>query len=51
VDDLIALIGVLLFLAGLYLWLGLPATLITFGLVLIYVGWRLPARDTSNGSD
>jgi hypothetical protein len=51
VDDLIALIGVLLFLAGLYLWLGLPAALITLGLALMFVGWRLPAKESRNGPD
>ena len=41
-DDILALVGVLLFLSGIYLWLGLPATLILFGIILVFIAWRLP---------
>lgn len=51
-DDLIALIGLVLFLSGLYLWLGLPAPLMVLGLVMVYAGARLqieePDDDESN---
>jgi len=40
-DDLIALIGLICFVSGVYLWLGLPAALMTTGGVLIFVGARL----------
>jgi hypothetical protein len=45
-DDVIALIGLACFLAGIYLWLGLPAALIVLGLALMFVGARveLPRR-------
>ena len=32
-------------LAGIYLWLGLPATLILFGLALMYTAVRLEITD------
>lgn len=53
IDDVIALSGLLLFLTGIYLWLGLAATLIVLGLVLIYIGVRLeiPRRINENESD
>ena len=44
-DTIIASIGLLLFLAGLYLWLGLAAPLMVLGLVLIVVGIRLDPAD------
>ena len=40
-DDILAIIGLILFLAGLYLWLGLPAPLMVLGLVLIFIAARL----------
>lgn len=40
-DDLLALVGFISLLAGIYLWLGLPATLIVFGSTLIYIGVRV----------
>lgn len=48
-DDLLALIGFASILAGVYLLLGLPATLILLGGVLVFVGVRLPSgRKESN---
>ena len=51
IDDVIALLGLISLLSGVYLWLGLPASLILLGIVLIYIGARLqprsrPAKDT-----
>lgn len=40
-DDLLAFIGFISLLAGVYLWLGLPATLIIFGATLIFIGVRV----------
>ena len=40
-DDLLAFIGFISLLAGIYLWLGLPAALIVFGATLIYIGVRV----------
>jgi hypothetical protein len=40
-DDVLAFIGFVSLLAGIYLWLGLPATLIVFGATLIYIGVRV----------
>lgn len=40
-DTIIAVIGLVVFLAGLYLWLGLPAPLIVGGSVLMYAGAKL----------
>ena len=48
-DDLLAMIGFVSILAGFYMLLGLPATLILFGGVLVFVGVRLPSgRKESN---
>lgn len=47
-DDLIALSGLVLFLTGLYLWLGLPAPLMILGLAMIYAGARLPIEEPDN---
>lgn len=44
IDDLLAIIGFACILAGVYLLLGLPATLILFGGVLVFVGVRLEIR-------
>jgi len=41
IDDVIALIGLIILLTGIYLWLGLAATLIILGLVMIYIGLRV----------
>jgi hypothetical protein len=41
IDDVIAIIGLLIFLTGIFLWLGIAATLIILGLVLIYIGMRV----------
>jgi hypothetical protein len=40
-DDYIALIGLICFLIGLYLWLGLPAALMVLGIVMVYAGVKL----------
>lgn len=39
--DGIILAGAILFITGVYLWLGMPAMLMTAGAVLVYVGARL----------
>jgi hypothetical protein len=45
---LLALLGLAAILTGLYLWLGLPATLIAFGLACVYTAVRLEmTRDES----
>ena len=44
IDDVIALLGLISLLAGVYLWLGLPASLILFGIILIYIGARMQPR-------
>jgi hypothetical protein len=44
-NDILAGIGVVLFLAGVYLWLGLAATLMITGALLIYAGIVLPDKD------
>lgn len=49
IDDLLALIGFACILAGVYLLLGLPATLILFGGVLVFVGVRLEIRLACGG--
>jgi hypothetical protein len=51
IDDVIALLGLISLLAGVYLWLGLPVSLILFGIILIYIGARLPLRTKDNESD
>lgn len=43
-DDIIALIGVICLITGIYLWLGLAASLIILGIILIYTGARLSAE-------
>ena len=51
-DDMIALTGIIFFIAGIYLWLGLPAALIVFGAILIYIGARIDTaslRSKHNG--
>lgn len=40
-DDVIAIIGLILFVAGVYLWLGLPAAFIVLGSVLMFIGARI----------
>jgi uncharacterized membrane protein len=40
-DDLIALVGLVLLVAGVYLWIGLPAALIVLGAILIFIGVRV----------
>ena len=44
IDDVIALLGLISLLAGVYLWLGLPASLILLGIILIYIGARMQPR-------
>jgi H+/Cl- antiporter ClcA len=50
-DDLLALTGAALVLAGIYLWVGLAATLIAAGLALIYAGWRYEPAEAGSGPD
>lgn len=50
IDDVIALLGLISLLAGVFLWLGLPASLILFGIILIYIGARMQSR-THNEPD
>ena len=50
-DDILALVGLLLFLSGIYLWLGLPATLILFGIILVFIAWRLPLPSKVEGNE
>jgi hypothetical protein len=45
-DDILALAGLVSVLSGVYLWFGLPPALILLGVVLIYIGARLPIRTT-----
>lgn len=49
-DDLIAFVGLCFFIAGIYLWLGLPAALIVAGLLLMFIGVRieLPRKGGTN---
>ena len=53
IDDVVALIGLIVFLTGIYLWLGLSATLIILGLVMIYIGLRveIPQKVGKNEPD
>lgn len=50
-DDLFALAGFALLVAGIYLWLGLPFALIALGIVLIVAGWRIEFEQPAEGSD
>lgn len=47
-DDFLALLGLIFFLSGLYMWLGAAATLMLLGLVLIYIGARIDTRKVKN---
>ena len=53
IDDGVALFGLLLFLSGIFLWLGLAATLITLGLVMVYIGYvvEIPQRVNNDEPD
>ena len=53
IDDVIALIGFIILLTGIFLWLGLAATLIVLGLVMIYIGLRVetPQKVVQNEPD
>ena len=44
IDDVIALLGLIVLLAGVYLWFGLPPSLILLGIVLIFIGVRYQPR-------
>ena len=44
IDDVIALLGLISLLAGVYLWIGLPPSLILLGVILIYIGARMQPR-------
>lgn len=52
-DTIIAGIGLISLLVGIYLWLGIAAVLILFGIVMIYIGARieLSAKVKSNEPD
>lgn len=50
-DDILAFSGLASLLAGIYLWLGLAATLILLGIILIYAGARLDLTGTQNEPD
>lgn len=50
-DDLLAFAGLCCLIAGVYLWLGLPAALILLGIILIYIGARLDIRTNDNEPD
>lgn len=47
-DDRLALLGLISLLTGVFLWLGLPATLILLGLVLIFIGARINVKPVKN---
>ena len=50
-DDIIAFVGFCSLSYGVYLWLGLPATLIFVGGTFVYVGVRYePDKTTGNES-
>ena len=51
IDDFIAILGFISLLSGIYLWLGLPASLIMLGVVLIYTGARMQPRSSNNESN
>lgn len=44
IDDVIAFLGLVSLITGIYLWLGLPASLIMLGIIMIYIGARLQPR-------
>ena len=50
-DDIIAFIGFICLIAGIYLWLGIPAALIVTGIILIYVGARITPKDGQHEPD
>ncbi len=50
-DDLIALAGLAFVMVGIYLWLGLSAAFILFGIILIYIGARLEIKGKRNEPD
>lgn len=47
-DTVIAVTGFISFLVGIFLWLGLPATLIVFGLAMVFIGVRMRSGDRSS---
>ena len=51
IDDVIALLGLISLLSGVYLWIGLPASLILLGTILIYIGARMQPRTKGNEPD
>jgi hypothetical protein len=51
VDDAVALVGVVSLLSGVYLLAGLPVALILFGIIAIFVGWRMPGAEDEHGTD
>ena len=54
IDDILAGAGIISFLVGLYLWLGLAAALMVLGVGLVYAGVRIepnPVRRDTNEFD
>ena len=49
-DDLIAFIGLVCFVSGVYLWLGLPFALIVLGIILMFIGVRLDIAALRGGT-
>lgn len=49
IADLLYLTGLAAILAGIYLWLGLPAALIALGVILIYTAVRI--EQTTGGDN
>jgi Flp pilus assembly protein TadB len=44
IDDFIALLSLIVLLVGVYLWVGLPPTLVLLGLIGIYIAARMQTR-------
>lgn len=50
-DTIISFLGLGIFLAGIYLLLGLPVMLILLGAILVYVGVKFPTKVEKNEPD
>ena len=50
-DDLLALVGLVLFVSGIYLWLGLPAALMVSGAALMFIGVRVDFAALRGGNN
>jgi hypothetical protein len=44
IDDVIALLGLIILIASIYLWVGLPPAGVLLGIILIYIGARIQPR-------